>query len=192
MVGPNEHSEFPFRDAFNRLGAIAGRGAARARLAHLLKRRENLRAQGTRLSPDECLDMGLALYDDGRMSLDEAVFWVCRFVLGANNRAEQRVQTTYEKDFASRFEALAKGHGLSWEQWTPGDGPPEYEALSAEFGQAEQRINAEVLREYANKAGHPVLVMAADLYQSDPAAFECQVERGRQQFLGSANRGEGT
>jgi len=60
MVGPNEHGEFPFRGAFNRLGAIASRGAAGARLAHLLKRRENLQAQGKRLSPDECLDMGLA------------------------------------------------------------------------------------------------------------------------------------
>ena len=192
MVGPRKHGEFSFRDTFNRLGAIAGRGAARARLAHLLRRQENLRAQGKRLSPDECLDLGLALYDDGRMPLDEAVFWACRFVLGANNRAEQRIQTTYEKDFASRFEALAKGHGLSWEQWAPGDGPLEYEALSAEFEQAEQRINAEVLREYANKTGHPVLEVAADLYESDPAAFECQVERGRQQFLGSANRDEGT
>ena len=51
----------------------------------------------------------------------------------ANNRAEQRIQTTYEEDFASRFEALAKRHGLNEERWTPGDGPLEYEALNAEF-----------------------------------------------------------
>ena len=190
MVGPNEHGEFPFRDAFNRLDAIASRGTAGARLAHLLERQENLRGQGKSLSPDECLNLGLALYDAGRASLDEAVFWVCCFALGVNNRAKQRIQTTYGEDFASRFEALAKGHGLSWEQWAPGDGPLEYEALSAEFEQAEQRINAEVLREYANRTGHPVLVVAADLYESDPAAFECQVERGRQQFLGSADRDE--
>jgi hypothetical protein len=60
MAGPRKHGEFPFRDTFNRLGAIAGRGAARTRLAHLLRRQENLRAQGKRPSPDECLDLGLA------------------------------------------------------------------------------------------------------------------------------------
>jgi len=192
MVGPNEHGEFPFRDALNRLDAIVSRGTAGVRLAHLVKREENLRGQGKRLSPDECLNLGLALYDAGRASLDEAVFWVCCFALGASNRAEQRIQATYEEDFASRFEALAKKHGLNEEQWTPGDGPLEYEALNAEFGQAAQRTNAEVLREYANETGHPVLVTAADLYESDPAAFEFQVGRGRQQFLGSGNQGGGT
>jgi len=124
MVGPNEHGEFPFRDAFNRLDAIASRGTAGARLAHLLERQENLRGQGKSLSPDECLNLGLALYDAGRASLDEAVFWVCCFALGVNNRAKQRIQTTYGEDFASRFEALAKRHGLNEEQWTSGDGSP--------------------------------------------------------------------
>jgi hypothetical protein len=192
MVGPNKHGESPFRDALNRLDAIVSCGTAGVRLAHLVKREENLRGQGQRLSPDDCLNLGLALYDAGRMSLDEAVFWVCWSALGANNRAEQRIQTTYEEDFASRFEALAKRHGLNDEQWTPGDGPPEYEALNAEFEQAAERINAEVLREYANETGHPVLVATADLYESDPAAFERQVGRGRQQFLGSGNQDGGT
>jgi hypothetical protein len=133
----------------------------------------------------EHLEVGLAIYDAGRMPLDAGFFWVARFLLESSGPGEERVQALWAREFQDRFEAVRKQHGLAEdEDWPPGQGPAEYEALNAEFEEATDRVLGEVLGEYAVKIGHPLVRQAAELYAADRLGFERRVEKGRQWLFG--------
>ncbi|MBL7141144.1 MAG: hypothetical protein ISS74_09575, partial [Planctomycetes bacterium] len=62
--------------AFNRLEHIARRPVAEARLQQLIARDGTKRGREERLTPAESLELGLACFDAGRFSADEAICYV--------------------------------------------------------------------------------------------------------------------
>jgi len=178
------NKRFDLQDSFRRLERIASQASAPDRVERLFQRHQARRARGGTVTWEEHLEFGLAVYDAGRMPADAAVFWVQRALIDAGP-GEDQVQSLYVDGFGGCFEAIHKKHGLAdGDDWAPGEGPPEHEALNAEFEEAEHRLYGEVLREYAAKAAHPLIQEAADLYQADRLAFERRVEKGRQWFFG--------
>ncbi|MGB2754660.1 MAG: hypothetical protein WBD75_01925 [Phycisphaerae bacterium] len=173
--------------AFARLESIARRPNADARLVQMQQDHEARRARGERTSPDENVAFGLVAFDAGRIPVDAAMFFVTRFGVshGLDGPAERRISEVYERNFKARFDAIRKKHGLGAdEDWALGEGPPEAEALNAEFDATCGRVEAETLDEYADRTGHPLLKEAAELCRLDSLAFERRVEKGRQWFFG--------
>lgn len=164
---------------FNRLGRIAGGNAAMARLMGLTERLKTKRERGEEPTPEEHVAFGLAGYDAGRFPADAALKYVVMIL--EHKVAGDRIQEVYNRDFRERAEAIRNKHGLADdEDWPRGEGPPEDQALGAEFEAVCGRIEAEVLQEYADKAGHPLLKEAADQLAFDRPAFERRLERGRE------------
>lgn len=173
-----------FERAFQQLEKVACRGGTVARINLLFESLRAKREIGKKVTWEEHLEFGLVLYDAGRMPLDAGLFWVQRILVDAGP-GEERAQTVYHRDFQGRFEIIRREHGLAdGEDWPVGEGPPECEALDREFEAACQRVEADVLCEYAGRLGHPLLKEAADLCRSDRLAFERRVEKGRQWFFG--------
>lgn len=174
--------------AFGRLGEVARRDGAAARMARLSDRWRAKRAQGARLGSEEHLELALAAYDAEAIPLEAAVFFVFRLLVDGGP-GQERVQEVYERDFHERREAILGKYGVAeGEDWPMGQDPPEARQLDAEFDQACRRVGGDVLRKYARAWGHPVLEEASRLYESDPAAFDRCVEEGRRQIPGP--RGE--
>ena len=168
-------------DAFTRLEGIARRPMVEARLHQLIVGHDAKRACGERLTPAETLELGLAIYDAGRVSADEAL---CYMRVMLSHEADDRNQAVYN-EFADRFQALCAKHGLGTDDdWAPGEGPEEYEALRREFDAACDQVECEVLREHADRTGHPLVQEAADLFASDRTEFERRFEVGRQSLFG--------
>ncbi|HUU11389.1 MAG TPA: hypothetical protein VM431_12760 [Phycisphaerae bacterium] len=180
------------KNAFNRLEHIARRPMAEVRLQQLLVQREARRDQEERLTTAEHLEFGLAGFDAGRIPEEAGLFWVFR-VLVDWGPGEEQIQEVYSARFHDRFAAIRRAHGLAEDEgWPPGEGASEHESLNAEFEAARECIEADVLREWAHRLGHPLLRRAADLIQSDRLAFEQQVEKGRQWFFDSARPQDGS
>lgn len=184
MAKRNTKPVLDLQAAFNRLGRIAGGNAAMARLADLTGRVEAKRERGEELTLEEHVAFGLAGYDAGRFPADAALKYVVMIL--EYKVAGDRIQEVYNRDFCERAEAIRKKHGLADdEDWPRGEGPPEDEVLGAEFEAVCGRIEAEVLQEYADKTGHPLLKEAADQCASDRPAFERRLERGWQWLFGA-------
>ena len=165
--------------AFNRLGRIAGGNAAMARLIEITGRLEAKRDRGEEPTLEEHVAFGLAGYDAGRFPADAALKYVVMIL--EHKVAGGRIQEVYNRDFRERAEAIRKKHGLADdEDWPRGEGPPEDQALGAEFEAVCRRIEVEVLHEYADKTGHLLLKEAADQCASDRPAFDRRLERGRE------------
>lgn len=131
------------------------------------------------------LEFMLMAWEAGRMPEDAALYQVFMALEDRSGPAEDRIRQVYLEQFRERFEAIRKEHGLAEDEfWPDGEGPPEDEALNAEYNQARERIQAEVLREWADRLGHPVVRKVADLFESNRLALERRVERGRQYFFG--------
>jgi hypothetical protein len=178
------NKQFDFWDSFRRLERIVSQASAPDRIERLFQRHQAKRARVGTVTWEEHLEFGLAVYDAGRMPADAAMFWVRRALIDVGP-GEDQIQSLYGSEFHDRFEAIRKKHGLTDEEdWAPGEGPAENQALNAEFEAAERRIHGEVLREYASTIGHPLIQEAADLYKTDRLAFERRVEKGRQWFFG--------
>ena len=168
--------------AFNRLEQIARQPMAEARLQQLIVRNTAKRARGESPTPAESLELGLANYDAGRFSDDEALCYV-RVML--NREVDERIQAVYDQEYHEKSEAIRVKHGLGPDEfWVPGEGPEEDQALSREFEAARDRVELEVLREHAAKTGHPLLQEAADLFASDHDEFERRFEVGWQSLFG--------
>ena len=179
MAKCNTKPVLDLRAAFNRLGRIAGGNAAMAKLIDLAGRVEAKQERGEEPTLEEHVAFGLAGYDAGRFPADVALKYVVMVL--EHKVAGDRIQEVYNRDFRERAEAIRKKHGLADdEDWPRGEGPPEDQALGAEFEAVCGRIEADVLREYADKTGHPLLKEAADQCASDRPAFERRLERGRQ------------
>jgi len=177
--------QFDWADSFQRLEQIAGQASPLNRMEQLYQRNESKRARGEKVTWQEQLEVGLAIYDAGRMPLDAGLFWVARFLLESSGPWEERVQALWAREFHDRFEAIRKQHGLAKdEDWLPGQGPAEYEALNTEFEEATDRVLGEVLGEYAVKISHPLVRQAAELYAADRLGFDRRVEKGRQWLFG--------
>jgi len=150
-----------------------------AKLIDLAGRVEAKQERGEEPTLEEHVAFGLAGYDAGRFPADVALKYVVMVL--EHKVAGDRIQEVYNRDFRERAEAIRKEHGLADdEDWPRGEGPPEDQALGAEFEAVCGRIEADVLREYADKTGHPLLKEAADQCASDRPAFERRLERGRQ------------
>jgi len=176
---------FDWADSFQRLEQIAGQASPLNRMEQLHQRNESKRARGEKVTWQEHLEVGLAIYDAGRMPLDAGLVFVAALLLGSSGPGEERVQALWAREFHDRFEAVRKQHGMAEdEDWPPGQGPAEYEALNTEFEEATDRVLGEVLGEYAVKIGHPVVRQAAELYAADRLGFERRVEKGRQWLFG--------
>jgi hypothetical protein len=187
MVKNHEQGRADPQAAFARLESIARLANAGARLAQMQQDHEAKRARGERTSPDENIEFGLAAFDAGRFPADAALFFVTRVGVFhcLDGPAERCISEVYERDFKARFDAIHKQYGLGAdEDWTLGEGPPEAEALNAEFEVMCRRIEAETLDEYADRTGHPLLKEAAELCRIDRLAFERRVKKERQWFFG--------
>ena len=187
MVKNHERGRSDPQAAFARLESIARRPNADAQLVQMQQDHEARRARGERTSPDENVEFGLAAFDAGRFPVDAAMFFVTRFGVShcLDGPAERRISEVYERNFKARFDAIRKQYGLGAdEDWALGEGPPEEEALNAEFEATCRRVEAETLDEYADKTGHPLLKEAAELCRLDRLAFERRMEKGRQWFFG--------
>ena len=187
MVKNHERGTSDPQAAFARLESIARRPNADARLVQMQQDHEAKRARGERTSPDENIEFGLAAFDAGRFPVDAAMFFVTRFGVShcLDGPVERRISEVYERNFKARFDAIRKHYGLEADaDWALGEGPPEAEALNAEFEATCRRVEAETLDEYADRTGHPLLKEAAELCRLDHLAFERRVEKGRQWFFG--------
>jgi len=179
MAKPNNKPVLDRQATFNRLGRIARNTTATARLLGLAERLEAKGERGEEPTLEEHVAFGLAGYDAGRFPADAALKYVGMIL--EHKVAGDRIQEVYNRDFRERAEAIRKKHGLAAdEDWPRGEGPPEDQALGAEFEAVCGRIETEVLREYADKTGHPLLKEAADQCASDRPAFERRLERGWQ------------
>jgi len=179
MAKRNNKPVLDLQAAFNRLGRIAGSTTATARLLGLAERLEAKQKRGEEPTLEEHVAFGLAGYDAGRFPGDAALKYLAMIL--EYKVAGDRIQEVYNRGFRERAEAIRKTHGLAAdEDWPRGEGPPEDQALGAEFEAVCGRIEAEVLRECTDKTGHPLLKEAADQCASDRPAFERRLERGRQ------------
>ena len=168
--------------AFNRLEHIARRPVAEARLQQLIARDGTKRGREERLTPAESLELGLACFDAGRFSADEAICYV-HVMLGREVR--ERTQAAYRRDFSDKFKAIRTKHRLGPdEDWLAGEGPEEYEALSRKFDVVCDRLEREVLRETADRTGHPLVREMAGLFASNRNEFERRREAGRLALFG--------
>ena len=179
MAKRNNKPVLDLQATFNRLGRIASSTTAMARLLGLAECLEAKRERGEEPTLEEYVAFGLAGYDAGRFPADVALDYLVMIL--EHKVAGDRIQEVYNRDFRERAEAVRKKHGLADDKdWPRGEGPLEDQALGAEFEAVCGRIEAEVLQEYADKTGHPLLKEAADQCASDRPAFERRLERGRQ------------
>jgi len=167
---------------FAPLEHIARRPMARLRLQQLAALSGAKKNRGESATTDERLDMGLAAYDFGHFSFEEAL---CFVTVMLASEANDRMQEVYEREFSKRFEAIRKKHGLGPNEfWAAGEGPEENQVLGDAFDAACDRVELEVLQEHADRLGHPLLREAADLLATDRAEFMRRREGGRQSLFG--------
>jgi hypothetical protein len=168
---------------FGHLDEIASGGGAQARFWRVYGRYAARKARGEATSLDEHLEFALAAYDAGRLPT-EAVTYLVLSVIDRKD-VDSRVQEAYGRDFHDRYEAIRQVNGLrDDEDPLQGAALAAWQALNAEFEQAEGRIRAEALSLHAEKTGHPLLKEIVALCRSDPLALEKRRERGRQCFFG--------
>jgi len=155
---------------------------ARLRVRQLAALSDAKKDRGESATTDEHLDLGLASYDLGNFSFEEAI---CFVTVVLASQANDHTQKVYKREFSERFEAIREKHGLRADKdWAPGEGPEEYEALNAQFETACERVEYEFLQEYADRTGHPLLREAAELLATDRAEFMRRREVGRQSLFG--------
>jgi len=127
---------------FNRLGRIAGSTTAMARLRGLTERLEARRGCREEPALEEHVAFGLAGYDAGRFPADAALKYIVMIL--EHKVAGDRIREVYNRDFRERAEAIRRKHSLADdEDWPRGEGPPEDQALGAEFEAVCGRIEAE-------------------------------------------------
>jgi hypothetical protein len=106
----------------------------------------------------------------GAIPPEVGFFMVARIL---ERRVDRVHQAAYWKEFATRFHALREAHGLADnEDWGSGEGPPELQALDAEFEATWDQITAAVYEQ----AGEAEL---AHLFRNDGAEFDRRFEVGR-------------
>ena len=168
--------------AFNRLEHFARRPVAEARLQQMVAYRDAKQNCGERLTPAESIELGLVCFDAGRFSAEEAI---CYVHVMLSREVGERTQAAYRRDFSDRFDAIRVRHRLGPdEDWPAGEGPEEYEALSRKFDAVCDRLEHKVLREHAERTGHPLVQEMADLFASDRDEFDRRREVGRLALFG--------
>ena len=164
------------------LERIARRPMGRLRLKQLGALKAAKEARGEALGAEDRLDLGLAGYDFGQFSFEEALCYA-RAML--NQETDKRIQAVYNEEYCERFEAIRQKHGLGPDEfWALGEGPEEAQSLDREFNAACDRVTLQIFQEHADRTGHPFLRQAADLLASDPHEFERRREVGRQSLFG--------
>ncbi|HEX2948113.1 MAG TPA: hypothetical protein VHV83_00845 [Armatimonadota bacterium] len=105
----------------------------------------------------------VAFYQDLRKENvlpNEATYFLIAWAIEA--LAQERVDHVYDTVYAKRFESIRKAHGLrDNEEWEPGKGPKEYEALDKEFSQAVDAISRSTYQRFGE---HKM----ADLLEKNP------------------------
>jgi hypothetical protein len=101
---------------------------------------------------------------------DDATYFLIAWAIEA--LAMERADDLYETMYAKRFETIRRAHGLDEdEEWEPGTGPKEYEALDAEYADA---VNAISRSTYQRFGEHKM----ADLLEKDPDEANRRYEAG--------------
>ncbi len=133
--------------------------------------------------------VAMAMGDGGVLSEDEAFFYVAVWIMRV---AEDRICDPHRPGLHPELEpiladmgAIEKTHGLTkGDSWSPGEGPAEYEKLSAEFDRVCDRITADTFKEYGETD------MAA-LCLNDRDAFDRRYQRGADEFMGRPSQPTG-
>lgn len=120
-------------------------------------------ARISRFDEDTPWEERIALYQAFRAEKllpPEATYFLIAWAIEA--LAQERGDHLYETMYEKRFEMIRRAHGLREDdEWEPGKGPKEYEALDAEFDKA---VDAICRSTYQRFGEHKMV----DLLEKDP------------------------
>lgn len=148
-----------------------------------------VRALGRAATHQDHIAVALAMRDGGALSEDKAFFYVAVWIMRV---AEERICDPHRpglhpelEPIRADMEAIEEEHGLTkGDSWSPGEGPAEYQKLSATFDRVCDRITADTFKAYGETD------MAA-LYLNDHDAFDRRYERGAAEFRGRPSQPTG-
>ncbi|HEY3379686.1 MAG TPA: hypothetical protein VGL77_19605 [Armatimonadota bacterium] len=101
---------------------------------------------------------------------EEAIYFLIAWAIEA--MAEERIDETFQSSYAARLAKIKHAHGMEEDdEWEPGSGPAEYEALHAEFLKAVEAIG----RAAYQKFGEHKMV---ERLESDPEEADRIYEAG--------------
>ena len=130
--------------------------------------------QATQMMEDTPWDERIAFYQalhDAKALPEAATYFLVSWAL--ESLADERIDELYDTQYESRFTKIKIAHGLAEDDdWEPGEGPAEYEALDQEFTQAAEALMQNTYQHFGEQR---ILVHL----RTDPVKANKQFEQGQ-------------